>query len=128
MNEAEYKAEVLAAGKAWIEERIFRGADKPLTFLFEDVDYSAATFTGQLRLIPDAVGSPIAAWAVGTPTLSGGDTTVVYTLTDTQTDALPAASETGRVLRLYGDFKITAGGLVDYFAAGVFLILPKVTA
>lgn len=127
MNEQEYKTAVLAARKAWLEEPIFRGTDHTITFVFADLNYSAATFSGQLRLVPDAAGDPIVAFTVGTPVFSGGDTTVTYTLTDTQTDALPAAAETGRILRVYGDFKITAAGVVDRFAAGVFPILPKVT-
>lgn len=128
MNEQEYKAAVLAADKAWLEEQVFRGTDVSLTFDFADIDYSGATFAAQLRLTPDAAGDPVVAFTVGTPTFTGGNTSVAFTLTDTQTDALPAAAETGRVLRLYADFKITAGGLVDRFAAGVFLIIPKVTA
>lgn len=127
MNEQEYKSAVLAADKQWLEEKLFRGTDYSLTFVFEDIDYSAATFAAQLRLTPDAAGDPIVAFTVSTPTFSGGDTTVVFTLTDTQTDALPAASETGKVLRVYGDFKITIGGLIDLHAAGAFDIIGKVT-
>lgn len=128
MNEQEYKSAVLAANKAWLEEPLFRGTDYALTFVFNDIDYSSATFSAQLRLTPDAAGAPIVSFTVGTATFSGGDTTVAFTLTDTQTDALPAAAETGKTLRLYGDFKITVGGLVDRIAAGVFPIIPKVTA
>lgn len=128
MNEQEYRSAVLAAKKAWLEEQLFRGTDYALTFNFNDVDLSGATFSGQLRLTPDADGDPVVSFTVGTPSFSGGDTTVAFTLTDTQADALPAASETGKTLRVYGDFKITVGGLIDRFAAGVFTIIPKVTA
>ena len=39
-----------------------------------------------------------------------------------------SAAEPGRTLKLYMDFKITAGGLVDRFAAGVLTVIGKVTA
>lgn len=128
MNEAEYKAAVLAADKAWLEEQLFRGTDYSLTFNFGEIDYSGATFAGQLRLTPDAAGDPVTSFTVGTPTLIGSDTSVVFTLSDTVTDELPAAAEPGRTLRLYMDFKITTGGLVDRFAAGVLTVIGKVTA
>lgn len=127
MNEQEYKSAVLAANKAWLEEEIFRGTHHIITFVFNGIDYSGATFAAALRLAPDAEGDPVLVWTVGTPTFSGGNTTIQFALSDTQTAALPAASEVGKVLRIYGDFKITAGGLVDRFAAGVFPIVPKVT-
>lgn len=127
MNEAEYKAAVLGANKQWLEERLFRGTDYSLTFVFEDIDYSAATFAGQLRLTPDAEGDPVVEFLVSAPIFTGGDTTVTYTLNDSETDSLPAASEPGKILRLYGDFKITASGLVDRHAAGAFVIIGKVT-
>lgn len=126
MNEAEYKSAVLAAGKAWLEEQVFRGTDFSLTFNFGDIDYSGATFAGQLRLTPDAAGDPVASFTVGTPTFSGGDTSVVFSLSDSVT--YPPAAEPGRTLKLYMDFKITAGGLVDRFAAGVLTVIGKVTA
>lgn len=127
MNEAEYKAAVLAAGKGWLTPALFRGADYSITFNFKEIDYSAATFAAQLRLTPDADGDPVAAFSVGTPTFSGGDTQIVFRLTRTQTDALPPAAEAGRTLKLFADFKITVGGLTDRFAAGAFTITGKVT-
>lgn len=127
MIESEYKTAVLAASKAWLDEQVFRGDDYPMTFVFHGVDYSAASFAGQLRLNPDAAGAPVAAFSGGSPSFVGGNTTVIFTLTDTQTDDLPAATETGRIAKLYMDFKITAGGLTERFAAGVLTVIGKVT-
>lgn len=126
MNEAEYKAAVLAADKAWLEEQVFRGTDFTLTFNFGDIDYSGATFAGQLRLTPDAAGDPVAAFTVGTPTFSGGDTSVTFSLGNSL--SFPAAAEPGRTLKLYMDFKITVSGKIERFAAGVLTVIGKVTA
>lgn len=126
MNEAEYKAAVLAANKAWLEEQVFRGTYFGLTFNFQDVDYSGATFAAEVRLTPDTAGDPVASFSVGTPTFSGGDTSVLFSLASSVT--YPAASEPGRTLKLYMDFKITNGGLVERFAAGSLTVIGKVTA
>lgn len=126
MNEAEYKAAVLAGDKAWLEEQVFRGTYFGLTFNFGDVDYSGATFAGEVRLTPDAAGDPVASFTVGTPTFSGGDTSVLFALASSVT--YPPASEPGRTLKLYMDFKITNGGLIERFAAGSLTVIGKVTA
>ena len=75
----------------------------------------------------DADGDPVASFAVGTPAFSGGDTQIIFSLTAAQTNALPAAAETGRTLKLFADFKITTGGLTDRFAAAAFTVIGKVT-
>ena len=125
MNEAEYKAAVLAANKAWLDEQVFRGTDFSLTFNFGDIDYSGATFAGQLRLTPDAPGDPVALFSVGTPTFSGGATSITFSLGNSTN--YPPAAEPGRTLKIYMDFKITVGSQIERFAAGVLTVIGKVT-
>jgi hypothetical protein len=128
MNEADYRAAVQAARKAWIPLQLFRGRDYSLTMRFRDVDYSAATFAAEVRQRPDSAGDPLLSFTTGTPVYAGGDTTVALRIADTETAAVAAAAETGLVTKFYWDFKVTAGGLVDTIAAGPVQFIGRVTA
>jgi hypothetical protein len=127
MDEKEYRAAVRAARKAWFELSIRRGDDYVLTWIFNNIDYSASTFAAQIRLVPDASGDAVAHWTVGTPIFAGGNTTVTFALSKTETAALPAAREPGRNARFYSDFKKTTGGQVRSFAAGALNIFGRIT-
>lgn len=93
-------------------------------------DYSSDTFTGEVRLYPDAAGAAILTMTVGTPTFASGVTTIALSITDTDLagGGVPAGSPAGSDVTLHYDIQRVTGGLKSTFLYGKFTIFGKVTA
>lgn len=112
------------------------------TVAFEGFDYSAATFAMQVRLTPDAAGSPLVSLAtvgsIGTEgititgtTVAGGITTtnISVRINEATMAALPLPAERGATMLLAWDMQITpsGGGTKFRVLEGAFTVSPGVT-
>lgn len=91
-------------------------------------DYSADTFAGQVRALPDDA-TLVAAMTVATPVFDGEYTSFDMTITDTVLagGTVPAPSRPGANVVLYWDLERTSGGIKTTFLHGTFTIFGRVT-
>lgn len=109
----------------------------PFVYMIEvpDYDLGAATLAMQIRLVPDAPGSPLvdlAIAAAGSQGLSvvvaAGDSTITIQIDEATLEALPAAGETGDDLDLWYDMAVTpSGGVKSIWFRGLFTVRAGVT-
>ena len=112
-------------GAAEVPLGVARGRDFVDDIVVEGVDWSADTFAAAIRAFPDQAGAALASFTIGAPTFTGGNTIISFSLTDTQTAALPAAPETGDNVILFWDFERTSGGLKSTLFYGPFTVHGK---
>lgn len=125
--QSDYAARVRAAGAAYKPLTVFNDRDHVLVWTFRQVDFSAATFRGQVRSRPDADGDPLAEYSF-TAEMVDGDTVVTGTAAKADIAALPAAAEPGTAALLYYDFTIQPdGGVEATFMAGEYYRAGSVT-
>ena len=84
-------------------------------------DWTADTFTGQVRASPDATGMPIASFSFTPPVLDGSDTTFVATVSGST--IWPDADVLGEDVKLYYDIKRDNAGMQSTLMAGTFTII-----
>ena len=90
-------------------------------------DVTDATLEGALKASPDAT-SVLAVFAIGTPTFADGVTTWAFSLTGTQTGALPADTDGNGVEAFIYDLLLTlSGGSAERIAGGLFPVSGFVT-
>lgn len=93
-------------------------------------DWSEATVAASLRLYPDAAGAPLAALDVtGTSFDSSSNlTTFAVSLTETQTETLPADTALDGIVQLAFDVLLTPLGSIQFrLMGGVATVAGKVT-
>jgi hypothetical protein len=112
-------------GAAEVNLAVARGRNFPGEIVFQDINYSASTFTAAIRQFPDQAGAALASFVIGTPTFAGGNTTFTFTLSDTVTAALPAAPETGDSVVLFWDLIRTSGGVKTTCFYGEFTVYGR---
>jgi hypothetical protein len=118
--QTDYAARVRAAGAIYLPLTAFNGRQYDAVLTFNDVDFSAATFRGQVRSRPDAPGSALASFNF-VDALVSGDTVVTATISEAAIAALPAPAEPGTAAQFYYDITITpAGGVEQTIFAGEF--------
>jgi hypothetical protein len=127
MPGSDYRAALAAAGVGYLPLSCGRFVPFDRTLVFEDVDYSGATFLGQVRLKPDASGSAVASFTV-TPSFATPNTLVRLQIAEATMEAMPAAAEQGANLTLYWDLHVTpSGSSKQMMLAGEFTVLAGVT-
>lgn len=88
---------------------------------------TTATLTGSIKAAPDATAE-LAIFTVGTPSFAGGVTTFPFSLSGSQTAALPADVDGNGVTTLVFDLLLTlSGGAPRRIAGGLFTVSGFVT-
>lgn len=124
---SDYRAALAAAGIGYYP--IYQSNFAPLkrTFTFRDVDLTADTFAGQVRVGPDAVGAALASLTI-TKNYVAPHTHVTVELNEATVEGLPAANVPGENSRLYWDMQHTpSGGVKATVLAGEFWRVAGVT-
>lgn len=113
-------------GSARVPLGVRRGDDFTGRLIVNDLDWTGDTFAAQLRVSTNASGDPLATFTVGTPTLSGGNTVVEFTLSDTVTAATPG-NDPNEDAVFYYDLTRTSGGITSTIIFGEFTVYGGVT-
>lgn len=109
-------AQLKADGKHLALPAITRG--KAYAFkLTVATDVSADSFSGAVRLAPDAVGDALANFSVSVGTYSGGVTEITFSLSSGETDIVQDADADGLAEAVF-DILHTPSGLAAYRAFG----------
>lgn len=88
---------------------------------------TTATLAGSIKAAPDSA-SELATFTIGTPSFSAGATTWVFSLSGSQTNALPADTDGDGVETFIFDLLLTlSGGTPQRIAGGLFTVSGFVT-
>lgn len=123
----DYEAALRAAGVIYYP--IFTPNFRPLKrqFVFRSINLSTAAFAAQVRLTPDAGGSPLLTLTCAA-VLSGADTWLTISATKAEIESLPSAPELGRNPQYYWDCNMTpSGDVMRAVFAGEFVRNAGVT-
>ena len=124
---SDYAARLREAGVYYKALTVMRGRAKVIVFTAPGVDLTNYDFAGEVRVLPDAGGDPVASWTFEA-VLTGGDTVITATLSAGAIDG-PTAPEPGAAAQLYYDLTMTPlGGAEKVFMGGEIYRAGSVTA
>lgn len=116
--QSDYAARVRAAGAAYLPLTAMHRQAKTWLIRFKGVNYTGASWRGQVRSRPDAPGAALATLTF-VATLDGPDTVLAATLSAVANSGLPAAAEPGAASLTFYDIAITpVGGTEQTILAG----------
>jgi hypothetical protein len=88
---------------------------------------TGASFEAEIRVTPDATGTPLATMTITAPTVGVSTTTFTMSLAQAVVGALPAATELGDDAEFYWDLKMTLAGKRKTLFRGKFTVIAGVT-
>lgn len=120
--------QLAAAGKGPASLHIDRGLPWSARFVLNSA-FPGATFSGSLKLYPDAGGAALATFTASAAEVDGSYTAFTLSLTDSQTTlaSVPDSDGNGLVQMAYDVLMQPAGGTLKRLFGGVATIAGKVS-
>ena len=117
---------IKAAGGFHAPITVFNDEPFSTTLTIKNVDYTGATFSGNIRAAFEASSAVLKAFTFGTAALVSSDTVVSVSLSEADIESLRAAydDDPGAIQTLFYNIKVTpSGGAKRTFFAGEFFLM-----